>query len=275
MRKRATKQQIATTVGMLLALVAAGYWWSEHILWSYVVSRNKLAIAPVKNIAAMPKVKPRSGWFQCQAGAVSFQLPPEMGDEAERAVSKKSSQTLALTTSDHEVNVLIPYEIPADRRIFEILAAKVGMLPIEFIVESYRSGTDDFRWTMTHSQLTRHKFLLQLALRDYPHQDVLFVETWSDDDLDGVLVVHSSKTQAMFEWRLKSGKATGFLRFSAARRELNLDDVRWCCQSVKCDPSLMGPELSNEQLAVLADSMKIELDVLPSQSKSEKSATEE
>jgi hypothetical protein len=78
-----------------------------------------------------------------------------------------------------------------------------------------------------------------------------------------MLVIHNDKTQAMYELRLRSGQAAGFIRFGATKGQLNFDDLRTVCRSVKCDESRLGPQLTPDQLAVLADTMTIELDALP------------
>jgi hypothetical protein len=114
---------------------------------------------------------------------------------------------------------------------------------------------------MSRAELFRHKMLLDLSAF-YPHV-VAIVETNADPALEGLLALHNSRSQAMYEWRLNSGKASGFLRFDAKKGELNLDELRAICRSVKCDESRLGPELSPSQLAVLADTIKIELEASP------------
>ncbi|MBS0266563.1 MAG: hypothetical protein JSS02_31825 [Planctomycetes bacterium] len=261
MRKPATKQQIATTIGLLLAVAAAGTWWYPHIEWSYLVSRNKFKLESVK-VVPMPEPKPHDGaWFQCQAAALSFSLPPAMADEADRTVSK-TPQSLSLTTSTNEVTFFVPSEIPADQTPYVAeIAKKYGMTPFEFIAESYRTSSDDFRWTMTWSQLERYKYLLQMS-GGYPHGFVFSVEYYSDPTLEGLLIIHSNKAEAMFEWRLKSGKSAGVLHLKARSGEFNFDELRSIAHSVKCDESKLGPPLTKDQIGVLADTMKIELEPL-------------
>jgi hypothetical protein len=255
MRTRATKQQIAVTIGLLIAIAAAGFWWWPHIRWSYMLSRNNIKIAPVK-VVEMPPAKPAAGWFTCRAGAVTFQLPPAMAEEAERTVSA-TPQALTLTTASHELTVLVSTEVAPNYQPFlEQLAATMHFSPIQFIAESFRTGTDDFRWTMSRTELYRYQMLLNLS-SVYPHENVVAVETTSDAAKEGNLVRHDSGSQAMFEWRLKSGKTAGFLRFRAIQGELNVDDVRAACQSVTCDETKLGPALSKRQLAVLADTLEI------------------
>lgn len=261
MPRRATKQQIAVTVGLFVAVAAAGFWWSPHIWWSYILSRKGINVPAVK-VGPMPESKPSGVWFTCRAGALSLRLPAAMADEAERSVARDahSAHALVLTSPTHELALRVPFELPAGRQPFIVLMAEtVNMSPIEFIAESYRASTDDFSWAMSRAALRRHQKLLELwAL--YPHYGIMNVETLSDDSLEGLLVFYEDRAHATFEWQLKSRKAAGYLKFAARQGELNVDDVRAVCQSVSCDESRLGPELGKDQLAVLADTMPIDVE---------------
>jgi hypothetical protein len=255
MRTRATKQQIAVTIGLLIAVAAAGWWWSPHIYWSYLLSRNNYRMAPAQ-VVEMPTSRPAAGWFACRAGALSFKLPASMAEEAERALAK-SPHALSITTPTHELTMSIPAEIPADARPnIELFAARMKVTLMQLLAESYRTGTADFRWTMSRDELYRHQMLLDLSTL-YPHHQVLVVETRSNDAWEGMLVFHESKSMAKFEWQLRSGKSAGYLMFSATKGILDFDDVRAVCQSLACDESRLKSELSKDQLAVLADAMDI------------------
>src|SRR5207302_5294693 len=109
MPRRATKQQVAVTIGLLAAVVAAGVWWAPHIWWSYLLSRNSVKVDPVK-VIEMPAAKPTDGWFTCRVGPLTFKLPPSMADEAERSVANLP-HALNLTTASQELTVMVPYEI--------------------------------------------------------------------------------------------------------------------------------------------------------------------
>jgi hypothetical protein len=259
MRKPASKKQIAITIGLLLALLAAGTWWAPHIQWAYLASRNGWKLDRVK-VVEMPPAKPRTGaWFKCQASSVSFQLPPAMAEEAERTVAK-AGQSLLLTTETHTTTLFIPMEIrPEEKSIVSHVASEFGMTPLQFVAESFRTSTDDFRWTMGRSELHRFRSLLGMS-NLYPHYAIFSVETFSDPTMEGLLIVDSAKAEAVYEWRLNSGKSAGVIRFSAKKGELDLDELRTIARSVECDESKLSGALSNDQLGVLADTMKIELE---------------
>jgi hypothetical protein len=257
MRRQATKKQVLTTIGILLALVAAGVWWWPHAYWSYNLSRHKFKLAAVK-VDAMPPTDVPADWFMCRAGAVSVRLPPSMSEEAERSPVPETDGTILLTTEQNHILLMIPWKLPKQPRpIIEQNAAYLQMTPIEFIAASYETSTNDFRWTMSRTALQRHSMLLELTTV-YPHKNILLAETWSSPELEGILVLHEGKSFATFEWRLKSGDAAGFLRFNAKQGMLELEQLRAICQSVRCDPERLGAKLTKEEIAILADTLTIE-----------------
>lgn len=262
MAKRATKQQIAVTVGLFLAVAAAGFYWAPHIRWSYLLTRNSIKVAPVK-VRDMPAATPSPDWFVCRAGALSLSLPATMAEEAERSVATAAPHSLTLTTPTHEITLMIPHEYPeGSQPILSRIAASMNVSPTQLVAESYRASTDDFRWTMSHGELLRHEKLLELWYL-YPHRAVDVVETWYGDALGGLLILHEDKSHAIYQWQLNSGQAAGFVQFSAKQGALDYNEVRAVCRSVTCDESRLGPELSKDQLGVLADTMQIELEALP------------
>ncbi len=98
MRRRATKQQIALTIGLLIVVVAAGFWWMPHIRWAFLISRNRARVPriPVSVLQAPGKT---NGWFTCRVGPLSFKLPPEMAEDAERSVAaKRTKNSISLKT---------------------------------------------------------------------------------------------------------------------------------------------------------------------------------
>ncbi|MBI3864877.1 MAG: hypothetical protein HY290_23620 [Planctomycetia bacterium] len=255
MRKRATKQQIAVTIGLLVAVSAAGYWWWPHIWWSFLLSRNNVKIPAVK-VTEIPAARPGAGWFVVHAGALSFRLPREMAAEAECSVSK-SQNSLDLKSPTHEVSFMVPSVLPEkQQQTITSIPGAPDRSRIELLVESYRAGTDDFRWTMSRSALARHQMLVQLW-QMYPHEGIQAAETRSDKELGGLLIFHESGSHAMFEWQAKSGKAIGLFKFSAVNGLLNVDDIRAVCLSVACDESKLGTDLTKDQLALMADSIEI------------------
>lgn len=255
MRTRATKQQIAVTIGLLIAVAVAGWWWSPHIYWSYLLSRNNFKVAPVK-VAEMPLSPAPTGWFTCRVGALSFKLPASMAEDAERTLAK-TPHALTITTPTRELTLLVPTEAPAEPRpALEQISALLKCSPIQLIANSYRTGSEDFRWTMSRNELARHQLLLNLTSM-FPHDQVMTVETTSNDAQEGLLVLHESRSLAKYEWHLNSGRSAGFFMFNATRGELDFDELRSVCQSLTCDESRLGPELSKAQLAVLSDTMQI------------------
>jgi hypothetical protein len=258
MRRRATKQQIATTIGILTVLVAAGYWWSPHIWWAYMLSRNnaKVPRVPVSTLKAPGQTK---GWFTCRVGAVSFKLPPEMAEDAERSVAKKANNMISLKTPTVELLVFIPFEAPAGTKSQIVqIADYLNRSPMQLIADGFRASTDDFRWTMSRAELERHQILLNLGSM-YPHAPGMKVESLFDGPLEGVLAIHD-RTHAVFEWHAKSNTTGGVLGFTATGSDLDLDHLRDICASVTCDDAKLGKAPTKKELEELVDTIELTRD---------------
>ena len=257
MRRRATKPQIALTIGLLAVLVAAGYWWAPHIWWKYLIARNGAKIPRVE-VSALEAPGQTSGWFTCRIGALSFRLPPEMAEDAERSVAKDRN-AIILKTPSGELLIFFPFRARkgAETELVQV-AARLNLSPVQFLADAYRASTDDFRWTMSHAELQRHQILLNVQFM-YPHTAGTKVETQFDGPLEGLLAVHD-RTRAIFEWNAKSGAAAGFVGFTSTAGDLNLDHVRDICASVTCDDAKLGQEPTKSELAELVDTMEITRD---------------
>src|SRR5258707_13483162 len=108
MQPRATKQQIAVSIGILALVAIAGFWWWPHIYWAYILSRRDVKVAPVvvKELKASGRT---DGWATCRIGPLAFQLPADFAENASREIGK-SAGTVTLTEGDLEVNLFIPYK---------------------------------------------------------------------------------------------------------------------------------------------------------------------
>src|SRR5579863_7146445 len=183
MRRRVTKQQIALTIGLLALLVAAGYWWSPHIWWAYMVSRSgaKIAAVPISTLQAPGKTQ---DWFTCRIGPLEFQTPPEIAEEAERSVSKKDRTMISLKAPAVELLIFVPFREPAKAQPAPLveLADYLKLRPMQMIADSFRASTDDFRWTMSRAALQRFQMLLNVGLRypQYSHSRGMKVESSSN-----------------------------------------------------------------------------------------------
>ena len=254
MRRRATKQQIALTIGLLAVLVAAGSWWAPHIWWTFLIARNGAKIPSIP-VSALNAPEQTTGWFTCRIGPLSFKLPPETAEEAERSVAKNRN-AINLKTPSLELTIFVPFKSSTGAQsALAQAAAQMNRSPMQFIADGYRASTDDFRWTMSRAELHRHQTLLNLGFM-YPHAAGAKVESLFDGPLEGLLMIHD-RTRAMFEWHAKSGTTAGFVGFSCTAGNLNLDHVRDICASVACDDAKLGPEPTKNELAELVDSMEI------------------
>ncbi len=160
MRKRATKQQIAASVCILAAATAALIWWWPHIYWAYQISRGHVQIPRVlvTDLKAPGRIE---GWYDCRIGPVSLKLPPELAEKAERSNTKTS---INFITPGQEVEIHIPCRIaPSIEAGQAQLAAELKLSPVHVIAESYRTGSDDFRWTMSRNELRKHQILVNLG----------------------------------------------------------------------------------------------------------------
>jgi hypothetical protein len=256
MRRRATKQQIAVAIGILVAVAAAGFWWWPHIQWAYILSRRDVKVTPVavKEFQATGRTE---GWASCRLGPLTFQLPAEFAENARPEIGK-AAYTATLTEDDLELTFFVPVRLPPDQKTaLMAMADDLHMSMHEMIVASYRSGTDDFSWLMSRSELKRHQFLLSLSQHQFfPHDRGVAVETLVDGTKDAVLIMNSAEV-AILQWR--AGSANGYVSFVHKKGKLDLEMVRNVCKSLNCDDSLLGPPFSKKDLQQLLDSMEIKV----------------
>lgn len=261
MRRPVTKKQIAVTVGLLTVLIAAGYWWSPHIWWAFQLSRSGAKVPSIA-VTALGAPHEMQGWFTCRLGPLSFKLPPEIAEEAERSIARKNKSMISLKTPTVELLIHVPVRISEKTQPPLVhMAESLNVSPVQMLVDGYRATTDDFRWTMSRAELQRHQMLLNLGylFPQYQHHRGTKVESRFDGLLEGLLMIHD-RTQATFEWRAKSGATAGVLGFTATDGDLNLDQVRDICASVTCDEASLGPALAPADLAALVDSIEMKKD---------------
>ncbi len=253
MRKRATKQQIVTSVTVLALVIAAIVWWWPHLNWAFVISRGQLQVpsVPVTQLKAPGKT---AGWYDCTIGPLTLKLPPEVVDSAERSTGKSS---LNFTLNDQELAVHVPVRIPAEPEFgLEKLADEFHLSPMGLVVETFRTSSNDFRWTMSRRELRRHQVLLNLAFF-FRRGGAMAVETRFDGPLEAILILHNRR-QASFEWRTPA--SAGSLVFTDKEHDLDLDVVRDICQSVSCDDSRLVDSYSKKELKELLDAIETQRD---------------
>jgi hypothetical protein len=256
MRRRATKQQIAVAIGILMAVAAAGFWWWPHIQWAYIISRNdiKVQAVAVKELKASGSI---DGWASCRIGPLSFQLPSELAENAQRDLGK-SAGTVTLTDGDLQLTFFVPVQMSADQKTsLMAFADEMHMSLLKMIVASYRSSTDDFRWTMSRDELRSHQRLLSLSQPQFfPHERGVTVETAFEGPQEAVLIVSNAES-AMYQWATPAAK--GYVSFVLPKGKLDLDMVRNVCQSMVCDDSQLSRPYSRQDLQQLLDSMEVKV----------------
>jgi hypothetical protein len=254
MRKRATKQQIAVSLGLLALIAGAAWFWWPHVYFRFQLERNEVHIprVSVKQLTAPGKT---DGWADCRIGPVSLKLPLELAEKGDRSVGK---MTIDLSTFDRILAVDVPRRVgPNELAQRAKVIDEFQMSPARLIAESYRTGTDDFRWTMSHAELRRHQTLLSMGANNFPHSHVMTVETRFEPQLEGVLIQGDRQT-AVFHWQATSGAAVGALVFRQKEGDLDLDWVRDVCQSVACDESRLGENaLSKADLRELLETIEV------------------
>jgi hypothetical protein len=174
------------------------------------------------------------GWADCRIGPLAFKLPHALAVDADRSVEQ---ETVVFAGPEKQFRTNIPHRIDAPSRDGNTrLFAEFKMSPTRMIAESYRTGTDDFRWLMSHAELRRYEILLNLGAGDFSHGHAMTVETRFDGAVEGVLIRGDRQT-AVFRWQTTSGAAFGVMVFHQKDGDLDLDWVRDVCQSLACDES--------------------------------------
>jgi hypothetical protein len=245
MRKRATKKQIITSLGLLAAVAAAGWWWWPHIHLRFQLARNNIHLrgVPVTDLKAPGQT---AGWYDCRVGPVSLRLPPGLADKANRSVEKSS---IIFTTPDEQFTVVLPTRVRSDQRAQnQKITEEFQLSPTRLIVESFGTGTDDFRWSMTHAELRRYQSLLAMKVTNSPRGNAMGIETRYDAGIEGFLL-RGDRHSAMFQWQSASGGVFGMLYFSKKEGDLDFDMVRDVCQSLACNESqTLEREYSRKEL---------------------------
>jgi hypothetical protein len=254
MRKRATKQQIVISVSMLVVVAGACIWWWPHLAWAFMIARGQVRVpsVPVSELKAPGKT---AGWYDCTIGPLRLRLPPEIVETAERSTGKG---TLNFTLKSQELAVHVPVRFPAEMQSGpDKVAAEFQISPMHLAVETFRASTDDFRWSMSRSELRRHQILLNLAIFVFRRGGAMAVETRFDGPLEALLILQSRRL-ASFQWRTPSG--IGTLMFSDKDQDLDMDVVRDICQSVSCDDSRLAAPYSKKELQELLDTIETRRD---------------
>jgi hypothetical protein len=250
MRKRATKKQIVTSLGLLAAVAAAGWWWWPHIHFRFQLARNNIHLrgVPVTDLKAPGKT---AGWYDCRLGPVSLHLPPALADKADRSVDKMS---INFTAPEEQLTVVLPNRLTPEQLAQNQKTMEVFKLsPTRLVAESFRIGTNDFGWTMTRAELQRYQMLLSMKAVTLRQMHAMGVETRYDAGIEGLLV-RSDRHAAMFQWQSTSGIAAGMLFFSKKEGDLDFDIVRDICQSLACDEGrLLEREYSRKELRDLLE----------------------
>lgn len=255
MRKKATKQQIAVSFGILAVVALAVFWWWPHIYWSVQLSRNQLKIpkVPVTDLKAPDQT---SGWYDCRIGPVSFKIPPHLAENAERTSTKTS---INFITPEQELTIHIPFRISAGSIAEQgKLAAEMKLSPMKLLAQAYSAGTDDFRWTMSRDELRKHQLFLRLAsyyrITPFP----MHVETRFGETVEGILVI-GDRRQAIYTWQTRA--AGGSIGFAQKDKDLDLDWVRDLCQSFDCDESRLGSQpYSKQEMNAFLENVEIQRD---------------
>jgi hypothetical protein len=203
-------------------------------------------------VTAMKAPGHTAGWYECRIGPLSLKMPPELAESADRALGKAS---IDFTDADMEMAIAVPFRNPPESQTgAQQLAATFQMSPIRVLAESYRTSSDDFRWTMSKAELIRHQILLNMV-GSYPHRLASLVETRYEDALEGLLII-GDRRNVVFEWRTTSGSADGSIRFTRKDHDLDMEMVRDICQSVTCDESQLGPPYTKKELKQFLDTIK-------------------
>ncbi len=257
MRKPATKRQIITSICLLVAVAGAGYFWWPHLHLRFQLERNGIQISsvPVSELRAPGKT---SGWADCRIGPISVRLPAALAVNGDRSVDQTM---INFTTPEQQFGTSVPFRIGAKVRAEHAeIAAEFKMSPTRLIAESYRTGTDDFHWFMSHGQLRRYETLLNLAAGTFSHAHAMTVETRFDGAVEGVLI-RGDRQSAVLQWQTTSGVAFGILVFRQKEGDLDMDWVRDVCQSLACDESrLGGEEYTKKELRELLETIEVKPD---------------
>jgi hypothetical protein len=96
----------------------------------------------------------------------------------------------------------------------------------------WQTGSDDFRWSMSRSELRWHAWCIAMQRLGRPELDG-WAETMFSSDFDGIVMFAASHLGATFDWQATHEAVAGFIHFRDDSGKLDPQWVRCVCKSVK------------------------------------------
>jgi hypothetical protein len=228
-------------VGALFCLAIAAsatmaYLWRHHILHQFVHARSGGLVLAVP---VEPIVPPddTSTWHRCQVGPLHFLAPRPLIENSTQEVitAQDGSQSVRFRSDRFDLAVSLPGNNEYYRRIESEYAVRFpqgDQTAMAFLADLYRTGTHEFRWSMSTHELQQH--MLRMTMRRMFCRSVQFVETRLNDDVEGLLLFNSPRAAA-FEWRTADGKRAGLILVDAKDGILESEWMRGLATSLSVE----------------------------------------
>jgi hypothetical protein len=232
-----------------LGLGLVGYLYRVHILWRYSARRIGLVHVQRVPVAPMPRGGVSSRWVRCRFGSLEFHLPEEMANDPEPP--SDGASMLRFRDGSRELFVRLPMDLedPLDR--FRdgapIPPEADGLSSIQLLLLCYRTGSDDFRWSMTPREVDSLAWRLA-ANRSFRLGSERQGETVFHDDLEGVALFGVER--ATLQWEAAAGRIGGYLNFTERTYDGEIDPawVRSVCQSLRFSGGSFPRQMPKEKL---------------------------
>lgn len=232
----------------LLLLIA--FHFRTHLLWRFgPASAHCSDVGPVP-VAAIPDAKTPDDWVHCRFGSLEFDLPAELAEN----VQQVPNQVPALLFKHKSTSVVAYLPLDGTHSIKELETTLLvppqgrGLSLSRLRVACYQASWDDFRWTMSASEVSWHAWCVSMSsILRFGHGG--HVDTLFRDDLEGT--VHYSTTHACFDWQATDRSAQAYWHFSEKSGQLDPSWVRCICQSTEFHGEFYPEKIPGEEVMSL------------------------
>lgn len=227
-------QVLTLSIGLMLSLaIGVASMYRNHIPWYFSPIR---AQASRTLVTPMPTTKPTADAHRFDVGSIAFSVPTTFCTDTRLRVSEDWVGTVELDGTSTRLFIHLPRDnrdiAQAYRDTYSAELRSTHQSIASLRAAAYAASGEDFRWSMTNSELSQHQELIHQK-RAIALTGASRVETWTNaHDVEGLIqILHES---AWIEWYSRDDQVWGQLVFMAKEGErLDLDSLRAVCTSLE------------------------------------------
>jgi hypothetical protein len=221
-------------MAVLAVLLGLGFHFRYHLLWRLTAAWEGLNNVKALLAKPMPDAIAPKDWVRCRFGALQFDLPPAM---AGNVMKRRPSSSVCLYRDGSKSAIVhLPEGTREGGELLKVMLKNLpqgqGLSRPRLRLAWWQTGSDDFRWTMSRSELRWHAWCIAMTRLGRPELDG-WAETMLSGDFDGIVMFDASRHRAIFDWQATNKAVTGYIHFSDKSGNLDPEWVRCVCKSVK------------------------------------------